>query len=126
MRADLRWVNPGLTGTSLHAFVQEQLARYAVDTSKPVPLFRERRGAPDGSVWLAGYTPGSSRPTRCVVVSGDGTAVGIATFPMPFTVLDVHGRNVLGVVAIGDSQLRILVRETDLVRAQDVIRVALA
>ena len=29
-------------------------------------------------------------------------------------------------LAIGDSQLRILVRETDLVRAQEVIRVALA
>lgn len=97
LRADLRRVNPQLSGHELDKFVNQQVARYEVDPSTPLPLFGPIYGTADGGVWLASFSPGTTWPTRYRVMSPSGEWLGVVEFPKPFRILDVGKDLVLGV-----------------------------
>ena len=97
LRADLRRVNPQLSGHELDKFVNQEVARYEVDPSTPLPLFGRIHGTPDGGVWLASFSPGNTWPTQYRVMSASGEWLGIVEFPKPFWILDIRGDRALGV-----------------------------
>jgi hypothetical protein len=96
LRANLARVNPSMSAASLEGFVEEQIARYAVNESEPLPLFGRIVGGSQGDVWLpesASWDVGSKRYT---VVSADGISSAVATFDRPVSILSVNEEFVLG------------------------------
>lgn len=97
LRADLVRVNPGMPTERLQEFVDQAVARYSLDPSVPLPVFDQPvRGSADGDVWLPDVVPERGRPTRYLVVSGDGSVTRPVEFPRPLIVLDVNDEFVLG------------------------------
>ena len=98
LRANLRRMNPQLSGEDLERFVDQQVSRYEVDASIPLPLFGQIHGAADGAVRLSTFSPGNTWPMRYRVMSSSGEFLGSMSFPRPFHVLDVVDDLVLGMV----------------------------
>lgn len=97
MRADLRRVNPDMSEARLRQFLDEQIDRFDVDPSVPLPLFSRLHGGQDGEVWLSDFSPGNTWASAYTVLASDGEALGRVEFPGPFHVLDVDRGHVLGV-----------------------------
>ena len=82
--------------------VQRLLERIEVDPNKPLPLYGRLHGDRGGGLWLAAYVSGAtpefmSTPSYDLVGS-DGVWLGTLEAPPGFTLLDVAGNRLLGVV----------------------------
>lgn len=91
---ELRRLNPGITADR----IAERIGSYSMDPAAPLPLFGPLQGAPDGSVWVADYSPLGRGVPRYRVMGADGGWSGVVEFPEPFQVLSVLDDRVLGVV----------------------------
>lgn len=106
--ANLVRVNPQMDAAAVDAFVEQQLARYAVDERTPLPLFGPVAAGTDGDVWLPEYE-GRTRHARVYTVfSPGGDHARVVTFDRPVSVLAASSGRVLAqfvdeldVVALG-------------------------
>jgi hypothetical protein len=99
MREDLVRVNPQMSREQAEAFAEQQVARYALDTSAPLPLFGHIvQGSSTGDVWLPDFFMSPAGTATHTVVSADGLSTAVATFPGPVRVLDVTEDRVLVLV----------------------------
>ena len=96
MRADLVRVNPQMSRDRVTEFVEQQVARYALDESAPLPLFGFTvQGSSTGDVWVPAFFRSPAGTATHTVVSADGLSTAIATFPSPSRVLDATEELVL-------------------------------
>ena len=95
-------MNPQLGGDALEEFLADQLSRYEIVQSRPLPMFATIQVDDVGRVWLShfdaagirgGAVPGYS------IVGPDGIWLAEFTSPASFRLLDVAFGRVLGVVA---------------------------
>jgi hypothetical protein len=98
MREDLNRINPRLGGERLEEFVDQQIARYEMDETLPLPLFGSIHGSSTGDVWLAEFSPRATWPSAYQVVSSTGEWLGRVVFPGPVNLLDLRGDQVLCVL----------------------------
>jgi hypothetical protein len=95
----LERVNPRAGPAQLERIIQEQSARYALDTEAAFPLFGQIHGDHEGGVWVEEY--GGSvdpLPSTFTILAPTGEWRGRVHFPTPVRLLDVRGDRALAVV----------------------------
>ena len=100
--------------------VERALARMEVFPDEPLPLYGFLHGDRDGGLWVAAYVPGVSDPWLVPVssydlIGSDGVWIGTLDAPQGFTLLDVAGDRLLGVLRSEFDVLSIAVYRLDII-----------
>ncbi len=98
MRLSLARANPRMSGERLQEFLGEQVSRYALDRSVPMPYLRWMVGGDEGALWVAHRSDGGFWSASYTVLAPDLGPVGLADFGREVAVVDVSDEYVLAVV----------------------------